>query len=94
MELLHKIDSLYATALSKYEMMPIKLIGIDEINYEKIEEEIEKNKITYIYILNENISLENKIEKEFNLKENLEEDSLYKINKTKEGMRLEKVKLK
>lgn len=90
----NKIDSLYATALSKYEMMPIKLIGIDEINYEKIEEEIEKNKITYIYILNENISLENKIENVFELKQKLEEDSLYKINNTKDGVRLEKVKLK
>ena len=89
----NKFDNLYAVALSKYEMMPITIISEENIE-DKDFEKIIKEEITYIYVLNESISINNKIKNILNLNFEFEEDSLYKVNKTEEGIDLERVVLK
>ena len=86
----NKFDNLYAIALSKYEMMPIKIISEEDDSYESIL----KDEVTYIYILNNDVSEENKIKNILNLDIEFEEDSLYKIEKNQiEGEQYIELKL-
>ena len=85
-------DNSYAVALSKYEMMPIRIINEEYINDEDFEETI-RNKITYIYILNEDKLFENKLNYTLNLNIKFEEDSLYKLNKMEGEITLKRITL-
>ena len=86
----NKFDNLYAIALSKYEMMPIKIISEEDDSYENIL----KNEVTYIYILNNDIAEENEIKNILNLDVEFKEDSLYKIKKSEiEGEQYIELKL-
>lgn len=86
----NKFDNLYAISLSKYEMMPIKIISEEDDSYENIL----KNEVTYIYILNNDIAEENEIKNILNLDVEFKEDSLYKIKKSEiEGEQYIELKL-
>lgn len=86
----NKFDNLYAVALSKYEMMPIQIISNDEISEGKFEDII-RDIATYVYVLNEDLSFENRFKNVFDSNFECEEDSLYKIIKDGENIELQKV---